>query len=104
MARKIEQALKDAVRTNTPWKGGNTVWDPASQTVTLWGSVIARNLAGGWQFNLAGFNTPTTRSRLNALGAGVSNKAGMPIVAGKPVPLSGWFNANGYVYETRQAA
>ncbi len=71
--------------------------------VYLWGSLIARKddadaLSPDWRFNLQGYNTATTRSRLKALGCDIGTRKGVPYVGGVVVPLSGWFDATGWRY------
>ena len=51
--------------------------------VRLHGNLIYREHNGVKEFNLCGWNTPTTRSRLNALGVGVSQRTMNPIGTGK---------------------
>lgn len=109
--RKIEQAMIEAVKTGRPLKSGNTQVNHAGSIVEvyLYGSLIARNdtadaLKPGWRWNLCGFNTATTRSRINALagefrpgwqvgtqrGTAYVRNEGMP--KGKLlVPHNGWF-------------
>ncbi len=84
-----------------PFKGGNTVYCPVEQRVSLHGSTIAQRMPDrSWRFTLAGWNTPTTRSRLNAIAyfcrhAGVWNKKGQPFTGSSaaPVPVGDrdWF-------------
>ncbi len=66
--RKIETQLLAAIRTGASFKGSNTTYDPSSGSVRLHGNLIAkRDDRGIWGFTLAGWNTPTTRSRVSAL-------------------------------------
>ena len=92
--KQIEKDMIAAIDNNAyDWKQSNTrvMRVLGGYEVQLHGSIIARHDGQSWQFNLCGWNTPTTRSRLNALGANVSSKAGVPHVLGRPVPLNGWF-------------
>lgn len=101
---KIEQAMIRAVsseRTRMP--SGNTQVRKEGDflSVYLHGNCIARQMDDGtWMFNLCGWNTPTTRSRINALArefghSGVWNKQHCPMTGNAwsptPVPLNGWF-------------
>ena len=82
---------------------GHVDWRQSNTRVYATGGIVEVYLHGhkiahrghvndtGWHYNLCGWNTPTTRSRLNALGANVSSKAGIPHVLGRPVPVNGWF-------------
>jgi len=76
--RKIEQEMVTAIRAGRNWKSGNTevLHDPViggcEVEVWLHGNLIAKryyrgDAPGQWQITLAGWNTNTTRSRLNAL-------------------------------------
>lgn len=76
--RKIEQAMCRAILTGTDWKLDNTEvrhlkdgsdgFNPTC-LVYLHGHLIAeRQLSDGtWRYNLCGWNTPTTRSRINTI-------------------------------------
>lgn len=92
--RKVEQQMVVAVRrlldsdaTARGWKSGNTVVElEASDRVVVYlhGNLIARITASQIDVTLAGWNTPTTRSRINALlnefapGHWVFSLAGLP--------------------------
>lgn len=72
--RKIEEAMVRAVRTRTSRKFGNTeVRCQAGRIVVLLhGNRIAECRDHQWYFCLAGWPTPTTRSRINALAQGLN--------------------------------
>jgi hypothetical protein len=96
--RQIEKDMLAAIKAGREFKQANTQVHHAGPIVEVYlhGNLIARRdtadaQAPEWRFNLQGWNTPTTRSRLNALGAGVRAIAGMPHVMGEPVPVEGWF-------------
>ena len=67
--RKIEQSLIKAINTGAPFNAGNTSVEYAGDIlrVRLHGNLIACRENGLWTFCLAGWNTSTTRSRINAL-------------------------------------
>ena len=81
--RKIEQQMIAAIRdiNRNFWNGDNTKVERAYNSETgdfvirvyLHGSCIAKAVGNGypdsmaWGFTLAGYNTPTTRSRVNTL-------------------------------------
>lgn len=88
---KIEQAMIDAIKGDCDWHQGNTsvtfhpVLGSTEIEVHLYGHLIAKQYVTGWEINLCGWNTPTTRSRLSRIiklfwrddwpaGAGVSTK------------------------------
>lgn len=70
MSRKIENQMVAAIRAGKTFKSGNTeVLQPANGAteVRLHGNPILRYVPTvGWEWSLAGWNTPTTRSRINA--------------------------------------
>lgn len=72
--RKIEIAMLDAIFDDKPWSCSNTQveLDPATgknvRLVILHGHCIAKlDENKDWWINLCGWNTQTTRSRLNAI-------------------------------------
>lgn len=100
MARKIENALVAAIRHNVSFRSGSTNYNAATRTVTLYQTAIAQREGDGWRFNLGGYNTATTRSRLNALASAfglnpVGTRQGTPYVRREgircEVPASDWF-------------
>lgn len=100
MARLIENQLVSAIRSNLAFRSGSTSYDPQTGTVKLYKTAIAQREGDGWKFNLGGFNTATTRSRLNALANAfglnpVGTCKGTPYVRLNGdrvcVPSEGWF-------------
>lgn len=72
--RKIERAMVAAIKAGKNRKDGNTevvhfAYEgvPDGCHVYLHGHRIAERHNNTWRFSLAGWNTPTTRSRLSAL-------------------------------------
>jgi hypothetical protein len=84
--RKIEQQIIDAIRAKRALAMANTAVTFAdlgsgdtSMAVTLHGHLIAHAVGGKLTLDWCGWNTPTTRSRLNAvLDALGLNRAGAP--------------------------
>lgn len=108
--RKIEQQMIDAIREGRGFNGGNTTvhhrWDEGVE-VRLYGHLIAwRSNKNHWEFNLCGYDTNTTRSRITALmsqfcpeACGVFTKNGQASVRYRDkgvqlVPSDGWFTAD----------
>lgn len=98
--RQIEKDMVQFISRGVPgvWQQANTKVDITGPCVEVYlhGHLIAaRDNASdkGWRWNLCGWNTPTTRSRLNALGCRVATKAGQPHVMGRAVPTNDWFVA-----------
>lgn len=65
-------------------------------TVYLHGNLIAQNGVTGWGFKMAGWPTPTTKSRINALAQGfgrdgVYTKKGKHFSGGTEVNSLDWF-------------
>ena len=82
--RKIEQQMMSAIMNRKSWQGGNTtvsIRDDNSVSVFLHGNHIADVWALGFisvnQDTLRQWATPTTKSRLRALGANVSTRKGV---------------------------
>ena len=98
--RKIEEAMRHAVAQRRSWRMGNTevlVSGPLCE-VYLHGNLIARcdsadAQAPGWTYSLAGWNTPTTKSRLRALGVPLSTKSRRVYVGEREVSDTEWFHA-----------
>jgi hypothetical protein len=71
--RKIEQQMLSALRNGKHWKSGNmeVVADPVNRPwveVRLHSNpIVGYSPIRGWKFSLAGWNTRTTRSRINAI-------------------------------------
>lgn len=63
--RKIEVNMINAILAGKNWRQDNTSYE--NGVVKLHGNAIARKVDGMWQFTLAGWNTPTTRSRVSAI-------------------------------------
>lgn len=98
MTRKILTELADAIRNRRPFNAGNTSYSPADGTVRLHGNLIARGLhTEAPQFSLAGWNTPTTRGRINtvaqAMGRAltVHNVKGVAHANGAAINEHDWF-------------
>ena len=82
--RKIEQQMMTAIMNRKSWHGGNTtvsIRDDNSVSVFLHGNHIADVWALGFisvnQETLRQWSTPTTKSRLRALGANVTTRKGV---------------------------
>lgn len=72
--RDIESKMLAAVRERRVWSSGNTATrlERGNVVVSLHGNDIASIYPGhGSQWTLAGWNTSTTRSRINALAQGL---------------------------------
>lgn len=105
--RKIEAQMIAAIREFRSDKLGNTTVDCCVRadgvqvvSVYLHRNLIAQRGASGWRFKLCGWNTATTRSRINAIlsscstGGGVYSKGGVPHfrhgVHDHPISLHDW--------------
>ena len=81
--KRIEEKMLDAIRGGYDWHESNTAvthLDNNVVRVRLYGNLIAKcDPVNGWLFSLAGYNTNTTRSRLNALGCKVCQRNGKPM-------------------------
>lgn len=80
--RKIESEMHAAFNGGYSWAKGNTRVEAVEigkikrVSAYLFGNIIAEKINGVKRFFTSGYNTATTCSRLNALGAGVSRKGG----------------------------
>ena len=90
--RKIEQQMLHAISTRKSWQGGNTtvsIRDDNSVSVFLHGNHIADVWALGFisvnQETLRQWSTPTTKSRLRALGVNVATRKGVTYLNNEPV-------------------
>lgn len=84
--RTIEKNMNAAISAGRNWAAGNTsvTFVNNEVQVRLHGNLIAvRDAAGVWRYSLAGWNTTTTRSRLNALGCNVTQKNFTPLRDGR---------------------
>lgn len=105
MSRKIEQGMITAIRVGKNFKSGNTEVSQSAlgAAVLLHGNKIAEiDRDGTAVWSLAGWNTPTTRSRINALARAfnwlrsVYCKLGMARVTGPdqtPIHSREWVSA-----------
>lgn len=87
--RKIEQEMVAAIKAGKNWHKDNTRVIPAvmpeglSLVIQLHGNDIAkRSTTGVWSFSLAGWNTPTTRSRINAIIGSIRTSADALVIPG----------------------
>ena len=101
--RQIEKQMVAAIKARKNFKSGNTEVTmtrneylcTCTAMVYLHDNLIAKISFGPEnvvaQFTLAGWNTNTTRSRLNALGVGVSQCNWAPYHNGKAISSTGWY-------------
>lgn len=86
--RKIERQVIEAVQAGREFSGGNTRVQVEGDRVSVFlhGSEIFRKFGEGSAavevFTLAGWSTPTTKSRLRALGVPLCTKNGTTLCAG----------------------
>lgn len=101
--RKIEEQMVAAIKARKNFKSGNTevtmtrneYLGTCTAMVYLHDNLIAKILFKPEnveaQFTMAGWNTNTTRSRLNALCVGVSQCNWAPYHNGKAISSTGWY-------------
>lgn len=95
---QVEKDMCEAIRSRKLWGPRNTCVLPKEgyRSVWLYGNLIAEVYDNGVvRATLAGWNTPTTRSRINAVmqcfgGSGISVVKGVPKYEGKPLGLHDW--------------
>ena len=92
--RQVTKQIREAFEQGTAKKVGNTETD--GQTVWLFGNpIVKREPSGLVLWSLAGWNTVTTRERVNGIvGAGVRQVKGRPVLAnGHEIVATDWFVA-----------
>src|SRR5210317_126082 len=89
--RKVTEQIKQAFERRESKKIGNTRTD--GNTVWLHGNaIVKRDLDGLVRWSLAGWNTPTTRERVNGIAnAGVFQFKFKPVLNGQVIDSSDWF-------------
>ena len=92
--RKVTQLIKEAFERRESKKIGNTETD--GKTVWLHGNAIVKRDADGLvRWSLAGWNTPTTRERVNGIAnADVCQFKFEPVLNGQVIDSSDWFASN----------
>jgi hypothetical protein len=92
--KKIEQRMCTAVASRENWKCDNTRVENfgGELSVILHGNYIYRVIDGVKWFSLAGWDTPTTRSRLRALGVELTSKGGERYHNGVKLDVTAWYN------------
>lgn len=92
--RKVTQRIKQAFEQGTSLKVDNTRTD--GQTVWLHGNaIVKRDPDGLVRWSLAGWNTSTTRERVNGIAnAGVHQVKFEPILNGQVIDSFDWFACN----------
>lgn len=92
--RKITSNAIAAFEAGKNFKDGATQVNQriGGMELVLHGHVIAKNIDGeGLSINLCGWNTPTTRERLNGLpNVSLSTKKGQAFLNGVAIPSNGW--------------
>jgi hypothetical protein len=89
--RRVTSDIKQAFEQGTPLKVGNTRTDGTS--VFLHGNeIIRRDISGVVFATLAGYNTRTTRERVNGItGMGFHQVGFVACIDGEPVCEDDWF-------------
>lgn len=95
MVRKIDELSARNFYARNTWSLSNTA--TRDGVLYLHGNQIARLDESGRLFvTLAGWNTTTTRARLNALdGVNIRVRAGRPYLNGVEISESGWYPVEG---------
>ena len=92
--RQVTAQIKQAFEQGKSKKVGNTETD--GKTVWLHGNaIVKRDPDGHVRWSLAGWNTTTTRERVNGIAnAGVQQVAFEPVLDGQIIDSSDWFASN----------
>ena len=88
--RKVTEQIKEAFEQGKSKKVGNTETD--GQTVWLHGNaIVKRDPSGLVLATLAGWNTPTTRERVNGItGLGIYQSNFVPMLNGSEIDSFDW--------------
>lgn len=98
--RKIDEAMCEAVKEHRYWKSGNT---EVNVRVDMYGNEhievrLHDNLIWKYseaedmtEFTLAGWDTPTTRTRLRALGVNLARVGGVTYYGGVAIDRKTWY-------------
>lgn len=91
--RKIDNNVAIAVNNRYDYKSGNTRVEVVNNNVFVYlhNNLIYRIIDGAVSFTLAGWNTQTTRSRLNALGVNIKQKNYDAILNGRKIDPAVWY-------------
>ena len=91
--RKVTERIKKAFEQGKALKVGNTETD--GKTVWLHGNaIVKRDFDGLVRWSLAGWNTPTTRERVNGIAnANVFQFKFEPVLNGEVIDANDWFAA-----------
>lgn len=93
--RAINEEMSAAVAAHNNFKLSNTeviASEDGNVFVYLHGNKIYMEVNGKASFTLAGWNTPTTRSRLNALGVDIKQRNFAALHNGKEIDVNKWYN------------
>lgn len=90
--RKIEKEMLAAVEQVKNYANGNTTVRVAENEIRVYlhSNLIYKETHEGRFFTLAGWNTPTTRSRLKALGIDVRQKNFAAVYDGAEISSNEW--------------
>ena len=91
--RKVTSKAIAAFTASRNFRSGNTEVTASGGNRHLWlhGHNIARIGPDGLEINLCGWNTPTTRERLNGLpNVRIHTKQGQAFLNGVAIPSNGW--------------
>ena len=91
--RAIEKRMVQALQSKCNFNETNTCveFDNGNAYVYLFGNLIYKVVKGQAYFTLAGWNSPTTRSRLSAIGIHVTQKDWTPYWNGQRISLNSWY-------------
>lgn len=94
MVRKISELASEAFYNREKFKRTNTevkVLPTGEVELRLWGNLIAFRKYDKTYFTLAGWNTVTTRDRLEGIGVKISTRQGIAYYKGQPISDNCWY-------------
>jgi hypothetical protein len=95
--RKITEQAANAFHNGRDFRSGNTQVNRrlGGVELTLHGNIIAKNIGEGLHINLCGWNTNTTRERLNGLqGVRLHTRKGQAFLNDNPISSHGWIKVS----------
>ena len=95
--KKITEQAANAFHNSRDFRSGNTQVNRriGGVELTLHSNIIAKNIGEGLHINLCGWNTNTTRERLNGLeGVRLHTRKGQAFLNDNPIPSNEWIKVS----------
>lgn len=102
MTKQIDNTTASALLQRTPYIGGNTVIEEMVGNSGVWCMKLHHNLIAvltpddKLYFTMAGWDSPTTRNRLNGLRVGVYQQHYQQRVGDETISVTGWYRRESF--------